>query len=408
MGQGAPIKRRVKKMRKSLIILLSLFCIATVNAKAADISAPRQVAGVAVHTAHFSPAAVFPSKFVGNKNKDKNIDVKGIIFGHILDSYRWEITKIHGREISLYLPVILYSRTSGWHVFSSRRLYINEDGTENKTGTYEGFYPAPQSSAHQGKMMEKMSDGTFVRPLDFSITKVVLALFINITILLLIIMPVAGWYRKHKDGKSVPGKFSECMEMLVMAIECDVIKPSVGPNYKTFSPYLLTVFFFVLINNLMSLIPIFPAGVSVTGNITITFFLAVCSFLCINIFGTKRYWKDIFWPDLPLWLKFPVPLMPMIEIFEIFTKPVALMIRLFANMLSGHLAILVLTCLIFIGCSIGVVLGSSLTVVSVGFSIFMNALELLVAFIQAYVFTLLSAVFIGLAQEGSKKNNVVK
>lgn len=254
--------------------------------------------------------------------------------------------------------------------------------------------------------MEKMGNGTFVKPLDFSLTKMALALMINTTILLLLIMPVATWYRKHKDGKSVPGKFAECMEILVMAIEDDVIKPSVGPNYKAYSPYLLTVFFFILVNNLMALIPIFPAGVSVTGNIAITFFLAVCSFLCINIFGTKRYWKDIFWPDVPLWLKFPVPLMPMIELFEIFTKPIALMIRLFANMLSGHLAILVLTCLIFIGCSLGAVLGSSLTVISVAFSIFMNALELLVAFIQAYVFTLLSAVFIGLAQEGAKKNSV--
>jgi len=338
--------------------------------------------------------------------ESKPVDVQGVIFGHILDSYKWEITTVKGKEISLYLPVVLYSKTSGWHVFSSRKLYFNEDGTKNSTGGYDGFYPAPDGSAHQGKMMEKMSSGVFVRPLDLSITKVVLAMFINITILLLMVMPVAGWYRRHKDGKGVPGKFSECMEMIVMSIEYDVIKPSVGPNYKAFSPYLLTVFFFILINNLMALIPIFPAGVSVTGNIAITFFLAVCSFLCINIFGTRKYWKDIFWPDVPLWLKFPIPLMPIIEIFEIFTKPVALMVRLFANMLSGHLSILVLTCLIFIGYSIGVVLGTSLTVISVGFSIFMNALELLVAFIQAYVFTLLSAVFIGLAQEGAKKNNV--
>lgn len=329
----------------------------------------------------------------------KPIDVQGIIFGHILDSYKWEITTVKGKEISLYLPVVLYSKTSGWHVFSSRKLYENG-------GNYEGFYPAPATSAHQGKMMEKMSDGTYVKPLDFSLTKMALALLINTTILLLLVMPVAVWYKKHKDGKSVPGKFSECMEMIVMAIEDDVIKPSVGPNYKAFSPYLLAVFFFILINNLMALIPIFPAGASVTGNIAITFFLAVCSFLCINIFGTKRYWKDIFWPEVPLWLKFPIPLMPLIELFEIFTKPIALMIRLFANMLSGHLAILVLTCLIFIGCSLGAVLGSSLTVISVAFSIFMNALELLVAFIQAYVFTLLSAVFIGLAQEGGKKDSV--
>lgn len=152
----------------------------------------------------------------------------------------------------------------------------------------------------------------------------------------------------------------------------------------------------------MGLIPLFPGGANVTGNIAITFVLALCTFVAVNCFGTRHYWKDIFWPDVPLWLKVPLPIMPVIELFGIFTKPFALMIRLFANMMAGHMAMLVLSCLIFITASMGPVLNGSMTLASVLFNIFMNALELLVAFIQAYVFTMLSAVFIGMAQqEGS-------
>jgi len=140
---------------------------------------------------------------------------------------------------------------------------------------------------------------------------------------------------------------------------------------------------------------------------TITFFLALCTFLAVNLFGTKHYWKDILWPDVPWWLKFPIPIMPFIELFGIFTKPLALMVRLFANILSGHIVILVLTCMIFITAKMGAALNTSTTIISVLFTLFMNLLELLVAFIQAYVFTLLSSVFIGLAQEkgetGKKK-----
>ena len=167
---------------------------------------------------------------------------------------------------------------------------------------------------------------------------------------------------------------------------------------KESAPYLLTAFFFVLVNNLMGILPIFPGGANVTGNIAITLVLALCTFLFTNICGTKAYWKDIFWPKVPLWLKVPVPLMPMIELFGIFTKPFALMIRLFANIMAGHAAILSLVAIIFITVKAGPVINGSMTVISVLFGIFMDMLELLVAFIQAYVFTMLSAVFIGLSR----------
>jgi F-type H+-transporting ATPase subunit a len=191
------------------------------------------------------------------------------------------------------------------------------------------------------------------------------------------------------------------MEMIVMMIHDDLIKSSIGEkHYKPYAPYLLTVFFFILTCNLIGLIPVFPGGANVTGNINITFFLALCTMLAINIFANKEYWKEIFWPEVPLFLKaYPAPVMPLIELFGVFTKPFALMIRLFANMMAGHAVMLSFTCVIFLGWSMGVGFGLGLNAFSILMLLFMNLLELLVAFVQAYVFTMLSAVFIGLAHK---------
>lgn len=188
------------------------------------------------------------------------------------------------------------------------------------------------------------------------------------------------------------------MTMFIMYIYDDIIKATLGKNTDRFAPYLLTCFFFIFLSNIMGVVPFPPGGGNLTGNITITFFLALCTFLITNFTGTKAYWKEIFWPDVPTWLKVPVPLMPFIEFFSIFTKPLALMIRLFANMMAGHAIALSLTCLIFIMFGINAVAGASMTVVSVLMSVFMMLLELLVCFIQALVFTMLSAVFISLSQ----------
>lgn len=323
--------------------------------------------------------------------KANEIDVKEIVFGHIGDSYEWHITDIGHTSISIPLPIIVYSANTGWHSFLSSKL-------EENGATYEGFYIA-SSGTYEGKIVEKNAAGEEVRPFDISITKITLSLFINSAILLIIILSVAHWYRRREQGALAPGGFVGFMEMFIMMVHDDVIKSCAGPNYRKFAPYLLTAFFFIFINNVMGLIPIFPGGANVTGNIAITMVLALCTFLAVNLFGTRHYWKDIFWPDVPWWLKVPVPMMPFIEFFGVFTKPFALMIRLFANMLSGHMAMLVLTCLIFISASMGPAINTSLTVASVLFNVFMNILEVLVAFIQAYVFTMLSAVFIGLAQE---------
>ena len=240
-------------------------------------------------------------------------------------------------------------------------------------------------------------NGQEVRPLDISITKTVVVLFIDAILLLLCILIPARWCKKHKPEDPAPKGFVGLMHMFIMYIYDDVIKASLGKEANKYAPYLLTCFFFIFIANIMGIVPFPPGGGNLTGNITITFFLALCTFLITNFTGTKAYWKDIFWPEVPTWLKAPIPLMPIIEFFSIFTKPLALMIRLFANMLAGHAIALSLACIIFIMFGINAAAGTSMTVVSVAMSIFMMLLEVLVCFIQALVFTMLSSVFISLA-----------
>jgi len=318
----------------------------------------------------------------------EEINVKEIVFEHLGDSYEWHITNWGEKEIGVSLPVIVKGKDSGWHIFSSSRL---KHGAE-----YNGFHIA-HDGKYEGKIVERNSAGEEVRPmLDISLTKNALALLINCTVLLLIILPLARWYKKTEY--TPPTGFKGAVELLLLDIQDELIKPCIGEDYKRYAPYLLTVFFFIFVNNLMGLVPFFPGGANVTGNIAITMVLAICTFLIVNFSGTKEYWKEIFWPDVPLWLKVPAPIMPVIEIFGVFTKPFALMIRLFANIMAGHSVILGLICLIFITVSMGPLVNAGMSVVAVVFSVFMNFVELLVAYIQAYVFTLLSAVFIGLAK----------
>ena len=307
------------------------------------------------------------------------------IFGHISDAYEWHIATVNGKHVSIPLPCIIID--NGIHVFSSSRLEHGE--------SYEGYCIAPKGQAHEGKIV-RASDGK--RPFDISITKNVCGLIIDSIILVLLILLCARWYRKHDVLKEAPTGLAALLEPVIMTIENDVIKDAVGPDYKRFSPYLLTAFFFILINNLMGIFPIFPGGANITGNIAVTFVLAMFTFLMVNLFGNKHYWKDILWPDVPVFLK-AIPLMPAIEILGMFTKPFSLMIRLFANMLAGHIMLLSTVALIFLTAKMGAVLNGSLSFVAVVLGIFLDCLEVLVAFIQAYVFTMLSSVFIGLAHQ---------
>ena len=316
----------------------------------------------------------------------EELDVNSYIFGHIGDAYEWHITTVNGHHISIPLPVIVRSKTTGWHAFSSTHLAHGE--------SWEGF-----TYNENGKVAEIQPDGTLVRPLDLSFTKNALGLLINGVILILLVLGTARWYRRHDGMKEAPRGLPGVVEMIVMMIEDDVIKPCVGEDYRRYSPYLLTAFFFILINNLMGIFPFFPGGANTTGNIAVTFVMAMFTFLAVNLFGNKHYWKDILWPEVPTWLKVPLPLMPLIEIIGMFTKPFSLMVRLFANMLAGHIMLLGVIAVVFLTAEMGTALNSGLGVLSVVFGVFMDVLELLVSFIQAYVFTMLSSVFIGMSRQ---------
>ena len=322
-------------------------------------------------------------------SRAEDFDMNEYLFGHIGDSYEWHITTVKGHPVSIPLPVIVRSKTSGWHVFSSKHL---------EEGAHEGFYISA-SEKYNGKIVERGPSGEEVRPLDISITKNVVGLMFNSALLVLIILLAARWYKRHDASEEAPKGFAGLMEMVITMVEDDIIKECIGKDYKKYSPYLLTAFFFIFINNLMGIVPFFPGGANITGNIAVTFVLAMCTFLAVNLFGNKHYWKDILWPNVPTWLKVPLPLMPVIEIIGIFTKPFSLMIRLFANILAGHCMLLGVVAVIFLTAEMGPAVNAGLSAVSILLGVFMDILELLVAFLQAYVFTMLSAVFIGMSRE---------
>ena len=323
------------------------------------------------------------------------VDVKKIIFDHVKDSYEWHITTIGDTHVTLPLPIILYSSRTGWEVFSSSVFHHVPE--------YKGYHIS-QSGNYEGKIVELDADGNERRPLlDISLTKTVVSVFIISLIVILVVLGTARWYRNRKPTDEAPRGFVGVMEMLINMVIESVIKPNVGSTYKKYVPFLLTVFFMIFLTNLMGLLPIFPGGANVTGNISVALALALCTFVAVNVFGNKEYYKEVFWPDVPVWLKLPVPLMPVIELVGVVVKPFALTIRLFANILAGHTALLAFVSIIFVTMAVNRYIGSAMTVVSVFFTIFMNVLELLVAFIQAFVFTMLSSVFIGLSQPEHRK-----
>ncbi len=321
----------------------------------------------------------------GGETEKEGIDIPEIVLEHISDAYEWHVFTFKGKAASIPLPVIVRSSATGkWYAGTGKNLPANF------------FFNAER----HGKIYETLPDGRQVRPLDLSVTKSVAQIWIVVVILVALFLGLASWYKKRDVTSGAPKGFVGCMEMLVMMVNDDVVKAAIGEkHYKPYAPYLLTVFFFILVTNFIGLLPVFPGGANVTGNINVTFLLALFSMLAINLFGNREYWKDIFWPNAPIALKCPVPLLPVIELVGVFTKPFALMIRLFANMMAGHAVILSFTCVIFLGWTMGVGFGVGLNVFGVVMLLFANCLEFLVAFVQAYVFTLLSAVFIGLAHK---------
>ena len=319
----------------------------------------------------------------------EDVNVSEILFGHIGDSYGWHITEFKGEHVIIPLPCIVRSST-GWHVFMSSRI---EHGHE-----YEGLFIA-QEGRFADKIVERAADGELVRPFDISITKNVASLMFSSALLLVLILLSAGWYRKHNAEDKAPEGVAAALEPLIMMVNDELVKENIGPDYKRYAPYLLTAFFFILINNLLGIVPFFPGGANVTGNIAVTMVLALCTFVAVNVFGNRHYWKEILWPDVPMFLKFPIPIMQTIELFGLIAKQFSLMVRLFANILAGHAMILGLVSVIFVTVKLGPVVNGSMTFVTMLFGVFMDCLELLVAFIQAYVFTMLSAVFIGMSRQ---------
>ena len=342
------------------------------------------------------PAAEDP---VPAEEKSEKFDAKSFIFGHTSDAYCFHITEIKGKPICVWLPVIVKCKDGGgWHCFSSKHVCeLKEGETFNHKGA--DFYVAPiNADKYPGKLVEVKGDGSLSRPFDISFTKNAFGIFLVCGFLLAFFLPAAKKYKK--DPLAQPTKYQGLVEWLTYTVLDGIIRPNIPEKkVKKFAPYLLTVFFFIFFSNLFGLIPFFPFSANVTGNLSITIVLALLTFFFVNIFGNRHYWKDIFWPDVPIFLK-AFPLMPIIELVSAIIKPFALMVRLFANILAGHIVIMVLMGLIFvIGGMYGTGMAGVTSIISIFMTIFMFALELLVAYIQAYVFTILSSLFIGLAQQ---------
>lgn len=351
----------------------------------------------------FSPFSVFAA---GEKEEhakeashspddgEESFNAGTMIIDHIVDAHEWHILSTRNRHVSIPLPVILVDNGKV-HAFMSSRFHHGQ-------ASYLG-YKLETEGKNKGKIVRVIGDSLETDqnappPLDLSITKNVLALFISCILICIIFISVARTYRK-REGHSPKG-LQSLLEPVILFVR-DMAKSSIGDHkYERFMPYLLTLFFFIFLNNLIGLIPIFPGGANLTGNIAVTMVMALITFIVTTFVGNKNYWKHIYnTPGVPWWLKFPLPLMPLVELMGVFTKPFILMIRLFANITAGHIIMLGFISLIFIFGNMNIVLGYSVSVVSILFAVFMGLLELLVAFIQAYVFTLLSSLYFGMAME---------
>jgi F-type H+-transporting ATPase subunit a len=310
-----------------------------------------------------------------------------MIVEHVIDAHEWHIMTIGHRHVSLPLPVILY-HSGKLDIFMSSEF---QHGHESYRG-----YKLETAGENKGKIVMEVSGEI---PLDLSITKNVAAMLISMLLICIIFISIGRSYTRRKS--QAPKGIQSLIEPLILFIRDDVVKASIGEKrYEKYLPYLLTLFFFIFFNNLLGLVPFFPGGANLTGNIAVTMVMALFTFVITSFSGNKGYWIHIInTPGVPWWLKIPVPLMPIVELMGVFTKPFVLMVRLFANITAGHIIVLGFMSLIFIFGNISPAIGYGVSIVSVAFAVFMGLLELLVAFIQAYVFTLLSSLYFGMATE---------
>ncbi len=295
------------------------------------------------------------------------------IIDHVTDKYEWHVMGPHEGGLSIPLPMILYSKENGLDIFLSSKL-------EHRT-VYHGY-----TIDHEGHLE---TEGNFSY-YDFSITKAVTGVLITSVLILLIFISVAKAYTRRQG--QAPKGFQSLIEPLIIFVRDDIAKQSIGEkHYKRFLPFLLTIFFFIWISNFIGLIPSFPG---IMGNISVAFTLAMIVLVITLFIGNKHYWQHILWmPGVPAWVK--ICLLTPIEIIGVFQRPGVLMIRIFANIAAGHIVILSFICLIFVFSSGSDAGGWGFSPVSMAFALFMNAMELLVAFLQAFVFTLLTAMYIG-------------
>lgn len=307
------------------------------------------------------------------------------ILHHIADAHEWHfftIKKADGSEFhgTLPLPVIVYSPQRGLSMFMSSAFH-------HGTHAHNGY------KIDHGKIVAVDANGNIdesVKVYDFSMTKNVVQMIIALIVLVWLLTSMAKKYAKGQGVNSAPKGLQNAIEPVITFVRDDIAKANLGPKYQKYLPYLLTVFFFILINNIFGLL---PGAANVTGNIAFTAMLGIISFFVILFSTNKHYWQHIFWfPGVPLPVKF---LMMPVELLGVFTKPFALIVRLFANMTAGHIIILSFISLIFIFTEMSKVAGVAFTPVSIAFAVFIYLIEILVAFIQAYIFTNLTTVFIG-------------
>lgn len=316
-------------------------------------------------------------------NEEGKFNPGTLIMEHIGDSHDFHFFDWNGHPVSIPLPVIVYSPQKGLSVFSSSKF-------EHGHAAYNGY------KMEHNKIFAVNEDGSAneaVKVYDFSMTKNVVQMIIALAILVFLLTGVAKKYQKNGSGKA-PSGFQNAVEPVVTFIRDEVGKVNLGAKYEKYMPYLLTVFFFILINNLFGLI---PGSANVTGNIAFTIVLGIISFLVILFSTNKHFWAHIFNPPVPGFVK---PILVPVEFLGIFTKPFALIVRLFANMVAGHIVITCFIMLIFIFGGMSKVAGWGFSPVSILFTVFIYFIEILVAFIQAFIFTNLTAVFIGQAFEG--------
>ncbi|MFN8261123.1 MAG: F0F1 ATP synthase subunit A [Chitinophagales bacterium] len=331
------------------------------------------------------------------ENKDASAEVVEHIMNHVADANEFHIATVGHSHYSLHLPCILF-RDGKLSVFSSAEFEGGEKEVDGyKLDEHSGRVVDAATGTRSTNVMSYFTATDSSKFLDFSITKNVFTTLLGFLILTFLLISAKNAY--VKNGNKAPKGIQSALEPIIQYIVDDVIKQNIGPKYEKFVPFLLSVFFFILINNLIGLIPFFPGGANVSGNIAFTFALALIAFVIININGNKSYWGHVFaMPGVPKWV---LVILTPVEVVGLFIKPIALMLRLFGNITGGHIAILSIVSLIFIfgkmGQSIGgASLGGGMAIPIV---LFVNTMELFVAFLQAYVFTLLTSIFIGAAVE---------